>query len=155
MTLNCLKKYYIKMYLSLDIKGIKVTRGIKMDKMNVEIQKYTWKYLIVLFFQIPLLWRAIYLRDKITQQKKKKKKKKLSKSLFVLKFHFSWFFIRQKCSSWQKLIIGVVFRTTSAFLATFYACTATRHFIQLWGERVKVGRLIKARVFELGIARLL
>lgn len=63
------------MYLSLDIKGIKVTRGIKMDKMNIEIQKYTWKYLIVLFFQIPLLWRAIYLRDKITQQKKKKKER--------------------------------------------------------------------------------
>lgn len=88
------------------------------------------------------------IRDKITHTIKKKKK--LSKSLLVLKFHFSWFFIRQKCSSWQKLIIGVVFRTTSAFLATFYACAATRHFIQLWGERVKVGRLIKARVFELG-----
>lgn len=60
----------------------------------------------------------------------------------------------QKCSSWQKLIICVVFRTTSAFLAelSMHACTATRHFIQLWGERVKVGRLIKARVFELGIA---
>lgn len=58
----------------------------------------------------------------------------------------------QKCSSWQKLIICVVFRTTSAFLAelSMHACTATRHFIQLWGERVKVGRLIKARVFELG-----